>query len=318
MNGTSPEGPGANRLVFVYNADGGKLDALLDAGHKIVSPGTYQCSLCKLTHGAFSERNIWKKFRETTTLELTFLHRDEFEERYGTGFTYPIVLRTGPDLEVLMSTGELNAMSNPEELIATIEERTRPATRIERLSTPPAAFDLDELSLLLADAVGSGAAVSFLAPFTPGMAKAWWQRTLADSHPRAIFLVARDGGDIRGTVQLHPAWAPNQPHRAEVAKLLVDRAARRGGLGTRLMGAIEEEARAAGFHLLTLDAKRGTPAEKLYRRLGWMPVGTIPGFALDPDGTTLHDAVLFFKALGGPVFSERQPSILPRNIGRLS
>lgn len=181
-----------------------------------------------------------------------------------------------------------------------------PETRIERLSTPPVVSDLDGLSRLLAEAVGSGAAVSFLAPFTPGMAKAWWQRTLADSHPKAIFLVARKGGDIRGTVQLHPAWAPNQPHRAEVVKLLVDRAARREGLGTRLMQAIEEEARAAGFILLTLDAKRGTPADNLYRRLGWLPVGTIPGFAFDPDGTTPHDAVLFYKSLGD---GETVPSV---------
>jgi GNAT superfamily N-acetyltransferase len=113
----------------------------------------------------------------------------------------------------------------------------------------------------------------------------------------AILLVARDGAEIVGTVQLHPAWAPNQPHRAEVAKLLVDRGHRRVGLGTRLMRAVENAARDAGFTLLTLDAKRGEAADHLYRRLGWSPAGTIPRYAFDPDGRTPHDAVIFYKHL---------------------
>src|SRR5262249_27284352 len=103
---------------------------------------------------------------------------------------------------------------------------------------------------------------------------------------------------IAGAVQLHPAWAPNQPHRADVAKLLVHRRCRRSGLGTRLVQGIEDAARTAGFSLLTLDAKPGAPAEHLYRRMGWTLVGTIPGFALDPDGKALHDDVIFYKRLG--------------------
>lgn len=98
-------------------------------------------------------------------------------------------------------------------------------------------------------------------------------------------------------MQLHPAWAPNQPHRAEIAKMLVHPDHRRMGLGTRLMRAIEDEARRAGFRLLTLDAKRGSEAEPLYRKLGWNHAGTIPRFALDPDGVTPHDAVLFYREL---------------------
>jgi GNAT superfamily N-acetyltransferase len=86
------------------------------------------------------------------------------------------------------------------------------------------------------------------------------------------------------------------PHRAEVTKLLVHRRGRRTGLGTELMRAIDDEARSAGFSLLTLDAKRGTAAEYLYRQLGWNTAGTIPGYALDTDGTP-HDAVFLYKAL---------------------
>jgi GNAT superfamily N-acetyltransferase len=173
---------------------------------------------------------------------------------------------------------------------------TEHTLEIERLSHPVGDADLRALAQLLVDAVHSGAAVSFLAPLTLERAEAWWRATLSASRS-AIFLVARDGAEIVATVQLHPAWAPNQPHRAEIAKLLVRRSHRRTGLGTRLMHAAEDAARDAGFTLLTLDAKRGEAAEHLYRRLGWTPAGTIPRYAFDPDGTTPHDAVIFYKHL---------------------
>jgi GNAT superfamily N-acetyltransferase len=168
---------------------------------------------------------------------------------------------------------------------------------IERLVLPVSDSDLRALAQLLIDAVESGAAVSFLAPLTVERAEDWWRRTISASHTKAIFLVARDAEGIVGTVQLHPAWAPNQPHRAEIAKLLVHRRSRRTGLGTQLMQTIEEAARHAGFRLLTLDTKRGEAAENLYRQLGWTPAGTIPRYALDPDGQTPHDAVIFYKEL---------------------
>ena len=167
---------------------------------------------------------------------------------------------------------------------------------IDRLIPPLSESDLRALARLLVDAVESGAAVSFLAPLTLERAQEWWRSAVSTSHPGAIFLVGRDVEGIVGTVQLHPAWAPNQPHRAEIAKLLVHRRSRRAGLGTRLMQAIEGEARRAGFSLLTLDTKRGAAAEHLYRRTGWTAAGTIPGYALDSDGTP-HDAVIFYKAL---------------------
>ncbi|HEX4952899.1 MAG TPA: GNAT family N-acetyltransferase [Thermoanaerobaculia bacterium] len=108
--------------------------------------------------------------------------------------------------------------------------------------------------------------------------------------------MARDGYGIVGTVQLHPALAPNQLHRGEIVKLLVH-SRRRSGLGARLMLGLEEEARRAGSRLLTLDAKRGEAAERLYRRLGWTHARTIRRYALDPDGTP-HDAAIFYKELG--------------------
>jgi GNAT superfamily N-acetyltransferase len=168
---------------------------------------------------------------------------------------------------------------------------------IERLTLPATDEDIHALARLLVDAVESGAAVSFLAPLALEQAETWWRAVLAGSGARAIFLVVRDADGIAGTVQLHPAWAPNQPQRAEITKLLVDRRRRRAGLGTVLMRTIEDIARRAGFELLTLDAKRGAAAEHLYRRLGWTVAGTIPRYALDPDGTP-HDAVIFYKHLG--------------------
>jgi GNAT superfamily N-acetyltransferase len=170
---------------------------------------------------------------------------------------------------------------------------------IERLVPPIAESDRRALAGLLIDAVESGAAVSFLSPLTREAADAWWNATLAAFHPRGILLAARDANGLVGTVQLHPAWAPNQPHRAELVKLLVHRRARGAGLGMQLMLAAEEAAHAAGFELLTLDAKAGAEAERLYRRLGWICAGTIPRFALDPDGVSPHDAVFFYKELRG-------------------
>jgi GNAT superfamily N-acetyltransferase len=168
---------------------------------------------------------------------------------------------------------------------------------IDRLRLPASDADLRALAQLLVDAVHSGAAVSFVAPLTLETAAEWWRSAVASAHARAIFLIARDEEGVVGTVQLHPAWAPNQPHRAEIAKLLVHRRVRRSGVGSRLMHEIEERARHAGFTLLTLDAKRGAAADRLYRRLGWTAVGAIPAYAVDPDGITPHDAVIFYKQL---------------------
>src|SRR5580765_2497900 len=109
--------------------------------------------------------------------------------------------------------------------------RPPPQAMIARLTPPVSDTDIRGLAGLLVEAVESGAAVSFLRPLTLERAEAWWRATIAESDPRAIFLVARDADGIAGTVQLHPAWAPNQPHRGDIAKLIVHRRAQREGLG---------------------------------------------------------------------------------------
>jgi GNAT superfamily N-acetyltransferase len=166
---------------------------------------------------------------------------------------------------------------------------------IEALGRDPAARDVRDLAALLVDAVESGAGVSFLA-ITPEEAEAWWRSTIAAAPERAVFLAARDATGIVGTVQLQPAWAPNQPHRADVAKLMVHRRARKRGIARRLMAALERAAAERGFTLLLLDTCRGYDAERLYASTGWTRVGEVPGFAFNPDGS-LCDTVFFYKRL---------------------
>jgi len=110
-------------LVFVYNAESGKLSALLDLGHKIVSLESYKCNLCSLTHGNFTERKEWKRFKELTSLDLVFLHKDEFEREYGKRFSYPIVLKKDKGFEVFIATEELNKIVSPMQLIELVQNR---------------------------------------------------------------------------------------------------------------------------------------------------------------------------------------------------
>ena len=167
---------------------------------------------------------------------------------------------------------------------------------IGRIDGDATAADVRALAELLVDAVEGGAGVSFLS-LTVEEAEAWWRSLLTASSARATVLVARDAAGIVGTVQLQPAWAPNQPHRADIAKLLVHRRARRRGIAHALMAAIEHAASAAGFTLLLLDTCKGYDAERLYASTGWVRVGEVPGFALNPDGT-ICDTVFFYKPLG--------------------
>jgi len=164
---------------------------------------------------------------------------------------------------------------------------------IEQLALPVSDDDIRDLALLLLDATAAGASVGFLDSTTLDEAKEWWRQNIRE---RTILLVTRDGEGITGTVQLRPAPMPNQPHRADVAKLLVHRRARRQGLGGLLMKEIERCARSAGFTLLVLDTKRGDAAETLYRRAGWTEVGVIPRYAMNPDGS-MCDTVVFYKEL---------------------
>jgi GNAT superfamily N-acetyltransferase len=170
---------------------------------------------------------------------------------------------------------------------------------IERIGKSAPAADIRGLAQLLLDAIGSNAGISFLAGLSEAEAEAWWRSVLESSSPRAVILIARDAEGIVGTVQMQPAWAPNQPHRADIAKLIVHRRAQGRGIARALMTAIEREARAAGFTLLLLDTCRGGKAERLYASTDWVRVGEVPGFALNPDGSEC-DTVFFYKQLTAP------------------
>jgi GNAT superfamily N-acetyltransferase len=168
--------------------------------------------------------------------------------------------------------------------------------RVEEVARPASDRDVRELALVLVDAVASGASVSFMASLTVAEAEQWWRETIDHAHPNAAFLVVRDDEGIAGTVSMHPAWPPNQPHRADVAKLLVHRRARGLGYARELMREVEARAAARGYTLLTLDTVPDRAADYLYRSAGWTAVGRIPNYALDPDGTPC-DTVVFYKDL---------------------
>jgi len=153
-----------------------------------------------------------------------------------------------------------------------------------------------ELTDVLLDAVQSGAGVSFMSDVRPKQIADWWRARFRESSPRAVILVARDERGIVGTVQLQPAWAPNQPHRADVAKLIVHRRARGRGTARALMQELECQARDQRFRLLLLDTCKGSAAERLYTSLGWRRVGEVPQFALNPDGSWC-DTVFFYKRI---------------------
>lgn len=154
------------------------------------------------------------------------------------------------------------------------------------------------LADVLIDCVEGGASVSFMLPLTRDRALAFW-RGVAEgvaAGERAL-LVAEDAQGICGTVQLVFDLPENQPHRADLAKMLVHRRARRRGLGEALLRAAEATARDCGKTLLVLDAVTGGDAERLYERLGWQRVGVIPGYALWPQGG-LCDTTVFYRELG--------------------
>src|SRR5687768_10077180 len=148
------------------------------------------------------------------------------------------------------------------------------------------------LAALLMDAVDSNAGISFMRDLQVDQAAAWWRTTLDSASARTVVLVARDESGIVGTVQLQPAWAPNQPHRGDIAKLILHRRARGRGVARALMHAIEQHARELAFTLLVLDTCKGSAAEQLYTSLGWVRVGEVPRFALNPDGSWC-DTVFF-------------------------
>lgn len=153
--------------------------------------------------------------------------------------------------------------------------------RLDRLDTSV----IDALADVLADCVAGGASVGFMAPLSRDSARAFFAGVAVEAEAgRRIVLVGEDAHGIVGTVQVVAAGPENQPHRADIAKMLVHRRARRTGLGAALLQAAECEARAWGKTVLVLDTVTGSDAERLYARCGWQRVGDIPDYALFPDG----------------------------------
>jgi GNAT superfamily N-acetyltransferase len=158
------------------------------------------------------------------------------------------------------------------------------------------AAELEALADVLVDCVEGGASVSFMLPMTRAKALAFWRDVAAGvARGERALLVAQDAQGIVGTVQVILAQPENQPHRADVAKMLVHRRARRQGAGAALMRAAERAARAEGKTLLVLDTADDTAA-RLYARLGWQAVGTIPRYALLPAGGECA-TTLFYRSL---------------------
>lgn len=168
---------------------------------------------------------------------------------------------------------------------------------IRRLASPDDAH-VRGLAQVLCDCVEGGASVSFMQPLSIERAEGFWRDVAAGvKRGERVLLVAEDAsGEIVGTVQLVLAQPENQPHHADVAKMLVHRSARRQGLAAALMRAVEHEAAVEAKSLLVLDTVTGGDAERLYERLGWQRCGVIPGYALWPNGG-LCATTVFFKTL---------------------
>jgi GNAT superfamily N-acetyltransferase len=168
---------------------------------------------------------------------------------------------------------------------------------VRRLDAVDARGSLDALAEVLSDAVDGGDSVSFMDGFGADDARAFYESLLPEvERGTRVLLAAYVDGELVGTVQLVHAWPPNSQHRADVAKLLVHRRARGHGVGRALMDRLEHEARADGKTLLILDTVAERAADRLYDRLGWTRLGTVPDFARDPDGR-FCDATFFYKHL---------------------
>ena len=167
--------------------------------------------------------------------------------------------------------------------------------KVRRLQTVSGA-EIEGLADVLMDVVDGGASVSFMHPFTRDKAIAFWRGVAngVEAGDRAI-VVAEDEQGICGTAQLILSLPENQPHRADLAKMLVHRRARRRGIGAAVLRAAEDAARQLGKTLLVLDTA-SRDAERLYERAGWIKVGVIPDYALMPDGA-FCDTVVYYRRL---------------------
>ena len=168
---------------------------------------------------------------------------------------------------------------------------------IVSLAAPVADAALDQLADVLVDCVEGGASVSFMAPFSHESALGFFRKVAGSvAAGDTVLLVAKLDGKIVGTVQLGLDTPPNQPHRADVKKMLVHRVMRGRGIGAALMTKVEEEARRLGRWLLVLDTVPGQNGHRLYLRAGWQQTGIVPDYALFPDGR-LCDTAIMWKRL---------------------
>jgi ribosomal protein S18 acetylase RimI-like enzyme len=168
---------------------------------------------------------------------------------------------------------------------------------VRRVGPDEAAACIDGLADVLLDCVEAGASVSFMLPFSRAKAQGFWQGVTdgVARGDRVLLVAEEETGRIVGTVQMVISMPENQPHRADIAKLLVSPRARGGGIGQKLMTAIEQAARDERRTVLVLDTA-SSDAERLYERLGWQRVGVIPEYALMPDGE-LCATTFFYKHL---------------------
>jgi GNAT superfamily N-acetyltransferase len=173
----------------------------------------------------------------------------------------------------------------------------KPVNAVELLDVAAAGSAEFRLASILVDCVEAGASVSFLPPLSHDQASAFWHGVAGNvGTGRRVLLAAWREGVLVGTGMLNLDTPENQPHRAEVEKVLVLPSVRRGGLGRQIMQALEAAATAAGRILLTLDTRAGDAGEALYRAQGWHEAGRIPGYALDAQGSA-HDTLFLWKRL---------------------
>jgi GNAT superfamily N-acetyltransferase len=171
-----------------------------------------------------------------------------------------------------------------------------PNPEILVLDAAAAKAAIGELADVLADCVEGGASVSFMLPYSRNDAEEFFQKVIASiARGETVLVAAKLDGRIVGTVQLGLDMPPNQPHRGDIKKLLVHRAARKHGLGAMLMERAEAEAKTRGRTLLVLDTA-GAEAERLYVRTGWQRVGVVPDYAMWPGGG-FCDTTFFWKKL---------------------
>lgn len=172
-----------------------------------------------------------------------------------------------------------------------------PAMEIRAFDPAGDAALMPGLAAIMVEAVAAGASIGFMAGFDTAQSLAWWQaRAMAAARGDLVMLVALEAADVIGTVSLVPAAMPNQPHRADIAKMMVARHAQQRGIGAALLVAAEQLALAMGRTTLVLDTISGSAAARLYLRCGWERVGDIPAYALMPDGE-MAPTTVFTKRL---------------------